>query len=553
MRKTIIAISCCIVLLLLGYTGYRGYQVWKENHLMSLAKVFAQREDARNETLCLQQVLHVNPRNLEACRRMAALTEGIMSPSALGWRERAVTLAPDSLDDRLALVQTALAFKDYTMATSALSAVSEADKKTASYQNIAGVMAATLNQSAEAEKHFAEAARLEPSNPAIQLNLAVIRLHGSNSLDMAAARIELKRISLNTTNAELRIQAMRELVADAVRSKELAAALPLATELTRQTNAIFSDKLLRLDILRETKNPDYSSAVAECQREAIKNGPNLSDMALWLILRSTPEQALKWLQSLPANIQTNQPAPMIIAQYQIQMHDWIGAQKFLEKQDWSDLDYYRHAFLARALRGQNLAGASAAEWDQALKSANNQRVPLTFLFRLSANWGWIDEAEQALWTIVSNYPEEKWAGGYLQQALMQGGRTLSLLKLLSLQAKRSPEDMDTKNNLAMIAMLLDAQELKPYDLAQEVYEKAPKNPGYVSTYALALYLQKKYTDSLKVIEQLPSKELNNPENAGYYGLILKANGDSRAASYLSMALKGGLLPEERKLFEQALN
>jgi len=105
----------------------------------------------------------------------------------------------------------------------------------------------------------------------------------------------------------------------------------------------------------------------------------------------------------------------------------------------------------------------------------------------------------------------------------------------------------------MTAMLLDAQELNPYDLAQEVYEKAPKNPGYVSTYALALYLQKKYNDALKVIEQLPSKELKDPSNAGYYGLILKANGDARAASYLNIALKGGLLPEERKLFEQALH
>ena len=82
MRKIIIAISACIVLLLGGFAGYRGYQVWKQNHLLSLAKMFSDQHDPRNEALCLQQVLNVNPRNVEACRRLAALSEtlSLLSP-----------------------------------------------------------------------------------------------------------------------------------------------------------------------------------------------------------------------------------------------------------------------------------------------------------------------------------------------------------------------------------------------------------------------------------------------------------------------------------------
>jgi hypothetical protein len=38
MRKIIIALSCCIVLLLLGYTSYRGYQVWKQSHGLTMPK-----------------------------------------------------------------------------------------------------------------------------------------------------------------------------------------------------------------------------------------------------------------------------------------------------------------------------------------------------------------------------------------------------------------------------------------------------------------------------------------------------------------------------------
>ncbi len=169
MRKIIIAIACCIVLLLLGYAGYRGYKVWKEDHLMTMAKDFAGKSDIRNEVLSLQQALAVNPRNVEACRMMAGLTEAGRSPTALTWRQRVVDLNPQSTEDRLALAQTAMLFKDYNTATNTLNGLDEAAKKTAAYHNLAGVLAVSLGQPADAEMHFSEAARLEPSNPLPQL------------------------------------------------------------------------------------------------------------------------------------------------------------------------------------------------------------------------------------------------------------------------------------------------------------------------------------------------------------------------------------------------
>jgi hypothetical protein len=46
--------------------------------------------------------------------------------------------------------------------------------------------------------------------------------------------------------------------------------------------------------------------------------------------------------------------------------------------------------------------------------------------------------------------------------------------------------------------------------------------------------------------------LQHPAIAGYYALVLKATGDKqKAKTYLDCADKGVLLPEEKKLFEQA--
>ena len=104
----------------------------------------------------------------------------------------------------------------------------------------------------------------------------------------------------------------------------------------------------------------------------------------------------------------------------------------------------------------------------------------------------------------------------------------------------------------MTALLLDAQELKPRDLALEVYQKAPTNSSYASTYAFSLHLQKKDAEALKVMQMLSSKALEDPSIAGYYGLILKATGNpDKAKVYLQWASKAKLLPEEKKLFDSA--
>lgn len=554
MRKLIIAISCCIILLLLGFAGYRGYRIWKERHLVALARTFAERGDTRNEYLSLQQVLAVNPRNVEACRRMAMMTA---SPETIIWRQRVVDLAPESLADHLALVQAALQAGDLALATNKLAEISDAGKNTAAYHNLAGTIAKNLNHLAEAKNHFAEAVRLEPDNPAPQINLYVLTLLSSNPQEADKARADLKRFSSTTTNATIRIFVVRELLLDAQRSKDASSSLALAAELNRQTNATFGDKLAYLDVLQQQKQPALATTLAALQHEAATNSIKLAGMANWMMKRTTTAITLKWLQTLPASAQTNQPGTLLIAECLGTEKNWPALENILKGQDWNELDFTRHAMLSRALREQKMTAASTAEWELALRVANEpkpgQKAAVISLFQLAASWGWNNEAEQILWTIVNRYPEEKWAGPLLRQALMLGGRTQPLMQYLSLQANRTPHDLEVLNDLAMTAMLIGAQEILPYDLAQKVYEKSPTNAAFASTYAFALYQQKKYSQASEVLQKLGPDTLKAPSIAGYYGLVLKALGDNEKSKiYLSLALKERVMPEERKLFEQAM-
>jgi tetratricopeptide (TPR) repeat protein len=570
MRKTIIILSSCIALLLLGYTSYRGYQTWKQSHGISMAKAYLARGDARNAMLALQQVLLANPRNLEGSRMMAQLLEAQPSKDSLDMatqlRKRVLELDPASNEDSLALAKTALLANDYLLLSNALAGVDEVGKKSAIYHNLAGMADVIARRPAEAEEHFSEAIRLDPSDQVPQMNLAALQLDLTNTLDMAEARISLQRIVAGSTNGNHRVQALRYLIADALRFTNSSTALELSQELLQQTNSAYKDKLLRLDVLgRFKKNDELKSTLALYRSEAATNVAMTSELATWQLFHFPATNTLVWLRQLPVQTRTNAAVQLLAATCLMQSGDWRELQRSAESENWDDPehpwinhDYLRHAYIARSLREQGLTEAATAEWNVAVKSVNSlryleaQKIALKSLFELAAEWHWNHEATDILWTVVNQYPDEWWAFPVLENVLMLEGRTQSLLQLLETMHKLMPNNVVINNDLASCAMLLGDQKSKPYDLALEVYNKAPQNPACASTYAFALYQQGKYADALKVMQQLNPKDLKASSIAIYYGLILKANGNkAEAKASLDRVIKAKLLPEEQQLYDQA--
>jgi hypothetical protein len=124
--------------------------------------------------------------------------------------------------------------------------------------------------------------------------------------------------------------------------------------------------------------------------------------------------------------------------------------------------------------------------------------------------------------------------------------TQELYRVLVHLEKVRPTDLSVRNNLAQISLLLN---LNP---DQEVYEQEPKNPDYAATYAFSLYLQGDVKKALQALAGFSEAELERPQIAAYYGVLLANIGDfSRAAKFLDLGEKANLLPEEKKLVEKA--
>jgi predicted Zn-dependent protease len=552
MRKLVLGILCFTALLLLGYAGFRSYETWKQKHLLSMAHDFAAKSDLTNARLSLTELLRVNPLNIEATRMMGDLSEPDQLSDVLFWRERAVELAPHSSDDRLALAAVALQLRELTTAATALDGIQESHKNTAAYHSMAGSLAAAANQFAVAEAHFREAIRLEPQNPGPQLSLAVIRLHETNAIAMAEGRDALSRLSSNPTNASLRCQAIRELAIDAIHHHQPEASLALSKRLVEETNAVFTDRLLRLQAFFETQNAELKVEMSSLEREAQEDPAKIQEMVMWQLGKIPPDQSLAWLRSLPSSTQTNPPVARLKAECYVALQDWPGLQACVETGNWGELEAARHAYKARALRGEGSSMAAEGEWKQALHAASGQEATLVQLSRLAAHWNWASESDEILRAIVHEYPNEEWARQALAQSLFATGQTLSLLRLYSQQAKLSPSDLAAKNNVAMTALLLRAEDLNPRQIALELYQESPTNSSFAATYAFSLFQQGKKTEALQVLDRLDPPQLETACVAPCYGILLEATGNhTKAKRYLDLASKIQMLPEERELVDSA--
>jgi predicted Zn-dependent protease len=231
---------------------------------------------------------------------------------------------------------------------------------------------------------------------------------------------------------------------------------------------------------------------------------------------------------------------------------WKTLQSYLVGQNWGDSENLRYAMNARALREQDLANASKADWAKAFKESSAQLERLIVLERLTASWGWAAELEEILAHIVNRFPSRKEELASYQQLLYINGKSRALLSLYAQLSKSEPGNTDYKNNLAALALLLNAQEHKPHELASQVYAASPNNPSMASTYAFSLSVQKKFTEARAVLEKLKPEQLAEPNTAVYYGYVLASLGDkAQATKYLDLTAKARLLPEETQLVQRA--
>lgn len=550
LKKLLITGIVLSIVVVAGYFTRKAFKRSRVQSLVSQADNYLAEKDWRNAQLCLQRALELIPGNLDATRAMAELLEDVGAPNAVDWRAKAAELQPDNAALRLDWAATAIKVGDLKSATNALAEVPESARGSAGYWSLMGALAWSHHDVTSAGESYDKAVRLEPTNLVSRANLATIRLLSTNPVTVAGAKVDLLSLS---TNAAVRLVALRHLRDFAVTKGNTNDAVRFATEIAKDPAASLSDNLDQLSILKVARDPGFSSVLERLKKEGTKSSLVAFTVGRWIAQNESPTNAFDWLKRLPLDVQTNQPVPLLVSDCLIAQRNWIHLEELAQLGDWQASEFYRFAVLSLAQRLQGKDVAAKASWQRALREGNGNLSRLTRLSQVCTAWNWTSEKEEVLSNLIATYPKATWALNSLVLIYYAEGKTREIEKVLFASYNENKDDPHLQNNLANVLLLLKSRLELAHALARQAYEALPNDPFFISTYAYSLYLQDKVTEARKVIETIEPEALRNPAIATYCALIQSSSSDKeKAREAVAFADNAKMmLPEERELVRQA--
>ena len=540
------------LIFLLGVAGYfslTAFRAWQVRRLLAEANALINEHDYKHASLDAQRVLELSRENADAMRVIARSAEGAGLRSAIEFWRRVAELSKNAESDVLAWARCAIRFGDAVSASKALDAMPEPGRRTADYHAKRSDVALIRHDLVEYERELLEAKRIDPQNKKYDLALATLHVAAN---DIATHEDGVRELLDLREDESFRRDAIHRLADDALRRNQITRARDYARELDASPKRDFSDRLLLLSILKAAGDGEMQSLLEQLKKEASDDAMKIGALIGWMNSQKMSVEAAAWIKTLPPTMLAKRTVPLNVAEAFIATSDWDGLRKFCAETKWNTLDYMRNALAARALREAGQVQESGQEWKEAVAKVGTRPEQIFGLAELARKWGWQNEAIE-LWWLAAKDPINAEKTLRMLYDFYAGHRdTQELYRVLVHLEKVRPRDRAVCNNLAQISLLLNLNADQAYRLAREVYEQEPKNANYASTYAFSLYLQGDVKKALQVLAGFSETELEQPQIAAYYGVLLANNGDfSRAAKFLDLGEKASLLPEEKKLVEKA--
>jgi predicted Zn-dependent protease len=505
-----------------------------------------ERVDVRSALSFAQRAIQDRQYDVDAWRLMADVQDALGSSTALTWRLRAAQLEPSNVMNYLAWAETALKLGNASLALQALNSAPAERTGRADWQNLMGRTEIALNQFAEAESRFNEAVRLQPANPAYQINLYSTRLQSADQSVAADAQRQLEKLADGPNG----ILSLRALLSDALNSNNLSRARSYGVKIEARPDADFNDGLGALEA--RSRGGQADEALEKLKDRAAKEPSNAVSLVSWLIAHRRADDAAKWLEerfqlaSAPVSLQMAH-ADALMAQ-----EKWSELESQLRDEKWSESEYLRFAGIARSLRERH-DPAFAKAWGQAVESTRENQLNGFRLGLLVLSYGWKVESSDLLWRVVESSPQwRSQALWFLFQISRADRNAAGLLRVASNQHQDQPDDIRYKNNYAFYLLLLNMDIQLAVKLAKECWHQAPSEPHVAATYAFALYRVNKYQEGVQVLDKLPAEDLAEPKTALYYALVLGAAGQTdKASHYLALVQKTDrFLPQELELADR---
>jgi thioredoxin-like negative regulator of GroEL len=558
-RRTILIrwiITGVVVVGLVGtWLGYRPllrrYHGWKQQRALTQAKEFIEQQDFPSARLSLNVALTAVPGDTQALRVAAELLEQVGSPEAMILRRRLVQLEPESLNDRVSLINSALRYRDINAARDALRdmPLSQTDEPAAIKVALAFALATENHPIADAL--YDRLKRIEPDNENLKVMHALLRLKSPRAETVVKARSELAQYE-DIPRYALFIN--REMLLEAVQRNDRVEARRLAKLIASDPQATLADRLHEANFALNVDKRPFDEIFAGLTPRAAIRVTDAVDLIRWTVLVGQPAQGAAWLKTLPAEIRDDALMLSAKAELAAAQSQWDDLAGLLERGAWGqvDRDTVRLAFSAKLAGDRKNSTLQRQIWDEALTSAGRSLASLTLLYRVAGVWNWETEGENTLWAITKAYPLQAWAHQTLFNVYRQRRDTENMRALIGVLRERDGSMTRYRHDWALLSMLTMRSPTwsPPKQEMYNLYQSEPTNPNYITGYAFALAQTEKTEEAIEIIGKLPAEELAQPARAPYlayiYGMARDQADFNRVAALESQL--PALLPEERALF-----
>lgn len=546
--KRALLLTMLAMAVLLPPICWYGPRIYSKHHqaaLISEARALLDKSEYREAALRLHKVIGPHPNNLEASVLYARVADKANAHEAIGLWERVCDLRPDSFDYAYAWAIAALRFHDMPRARKAFALMTPASKNDARYHEIAGRIAMESGATANARSEFQEAIRLNPAEGQYVFDRAQLGMQSLDPAEREAARKDLDKVS---TDPKLRLPVLRVLAAEAGIRGLRADGLAITQKLASDKEADFDDHLYYLSTLRAAANDEFRAYLAKLEDEASRDSQKVGVLVAWMNKQGLALVANDWIKRLAPDVASQPAAAIEIADAYLLFLDWKTLKAFTTGPvTWGGAEFQRLAFRARALRELGEQSASEEQWGMAVKLAEAQPARLLTLERKAQSWGWTNEANDVLWLVAGTSENPRSALNALARSYTASRDTHQLYKVWQRISELDPEQLVPEVNATLLSLLLRLNIERATASAEEMFSAHPADPRVVLTYSYAMYLRGQTEKGLQAMRALTAEQLSEPTVAAYYGILLADEGSADAATFLGIARKATLLPEEEKL------
>ncbi|MSU33672.1 MAG: hypothetical protein EXS36_00880 [Pedosphaera sp.] len=556
-RRLVVWLSVLLLLAIVGVVGWRTkgsvmYGRWRDDRLLTRAEELLQAGKLKDASFAARRLFQQDINNVRAMRLMAQIAARLGLRDAILWRSRIADREPERIESQIELAHTALSFGDLITARAALDRFPPKERESIFYHETAGTIYFGLADYLRSEFHFAKALQFAPTNELKQINLARAQLSLPEETSRQTALELLRKIGPSSANYNV---ALNLLTVDAMQRQNFAQAIDFSTKLSKQSNATFSDKLIRLSVLGVTDRPAFTNALEELKPEAVQQAGSLTEFITWQNSSGLGAPAMAWVRTLPPELLKTAGPGMAVAELYVVVNDWLGLRNWLGGADWGVWQCLRFAYEARAVQNlphdEQTPGVIAGLWAKAIQASRKIPSLLETLANSAKAWGMLNQSEETWWEIANGSSSQETALMTLFREYLLTDNTFGQYRVARKLLQVNNRNLAAKNNTVYFGLLLKLDAPDLVQLADELYQAAPNEPAYVATYAFALARQNRLTEALTKMEQLPLVELDKPGINLTFGYLLAEAGDrNRAREYLAKAQAGRLLPEEQKLLEE---